>query len=193
MTTDIHTDSFSRVKTGDVQAYELLFKQFYQRLCHYAFVLLKDMDESEETVQQVFIAIWDKKDQIEIETSLQSYLYRAVNNACLNKIKQQKTRSRHHDHIRYASADSDHSTGQAVISKELEENIYAAVDRLPEQCGLIFRLSRFEGMRYQQIADELGISVKTVENQLGKALKLMREELRDYLPLIILLFPHLMN
>jgi RNA polymerase sigma-70 factor (family 1) len=192
MTQDGNTDDFTAVKKGDVKAYEYIFKKYYQRLCNYAVVLLKDTAESEEVVQQVFINIWNKREMIEIETSLQSYLYRAVNNAGLNRLKQLKTQRAHHEHFNHERVSTAESTLQSVSKNELEKSLYAAVDRLPEQCRLTFQLSRFEGLKYQEIANELNVSVKTVENQVGKALKFLREELREFLPILLIYLPSIL-
>lgn len=192
MILDGNTDDFTPLKNGDVKAYEVIFKKYYQRLCNYASVLLKDKTESEEVVQQVFINIWNKRDVIEIETSLQSYLYRAVNNAGLNRLKQLKMQRGHHEHVKYESVSTAESTSQSISKNELERSLYAAVERLPEQCRLTFQLSRFEGLKYQEIADELNVSVKTVENQVGKALKFLREELKEFLPLLLLYLPSIL-
>ncbi|MNE62777.1 RNA polymerase sigma factor [compost metagenome] len=83
-------------------------------------------------------------------------------------------------------------TSDSVVVNELNERIQLAVENMPEQCGRIFKMSRFEQLRYQEIADQLGLSVKTVENQMGKALKIVREELKDYLPLLILFFSQIL-
>lgn len=192
MIQDGNTDDFTAVKNGDVKAYEHIFKKYYQRLCNYAGALLKDTTESEEVVQQVFVNIWNKREKIEIETSLQSYLYRAVNNAGLNRLKQLKVQRSHHEHFNYESVSAAESTSQSVSKNELEKSLYAAVDRLPEQCRLTFQLSRFEGLKYQEIANELNVSVKTVENQVGKALKFLREELKEFLPLILFYLPSIL-
>lgn len=190
MMTDSNTELFKKVKLGDEKAFESLFKFYYQRLCHYATSILDDMDEAEEVVQQVFINIWDKREQVYIETSIQSYLYRAVNNYCLNKIKQRKVYGWHHNEFKKETSDSVESTGQAVISNELRTSIMDAVDLLPEQCKLVFQLSRFEGMKHKEIADELQISTKTVENHIGKALKHMKDHLKEYLTFLIILVIH---
>jgi RNA polymerase sigma-70 factor, ECF subfamily len=193
MMTDHNTELFKKVKLGDEKAFESLFKFYYQRLCHYACATLKDMEDAEEVVQQVFINIWDKRENIFIDTSLQSYLYRAVNNACLNKIKQKKIYGMHHEHIKLESPVSIDSTSETIISEELKEAINDAVELLPDQCKLVFQLSRFEGLKHQEIADELSISVKTVENQIGKALKHLRGHLKDYLTFFIIIFIHFNN
>lgn len=187
MITDNDTDLFKKVKLGDEKAFELLFKSFYQKLCNYACNMLKDIEEAEEIVQKVFINIWEKREHIEIETSLKSYLYRSVNNTCLNKIKQNNIYGLHHQIIKVSQPQSEDSTNQQMESSELGTAINEAVALLPEQCRLVFQLSRFEGMKHIEIAEQLGISPKTVENHIGKALKILRDQLKNYLNYIVLI------
>ncbi len=177
---------FATLKEGNESAFEMLFRTYYRPLCQYAYAFLNDRDEAEEVVQSAFINIWDKKAQVEIQTSLKAYLYRIVRNSCLNVIKHEKVKKQHVAH-EMVHADSSHEgVSQSVISSELEERIAHAMKVLPEQCRIVFQLSRFEELKYAEIAEQLNISVKTVENQIGKALKIMRDQLRDYLPLFLI-------
>jgi RNA polymerase sigma-70 factor (family 1) len=170
---------------GDEKAFEQLFRSYYQPLCNRANAILNDIDEAEETVQNIFIILWEKREQMEINFSIKSYLYRAVHNAALNRIKHNKVRVMYVKEHEQAVPSTGHTTQQA-FGNELQEQIQAAIESLPEQCRLVFKLSRFEELKYREIAGQLGISVKTVENQMGKALKILREKLRDYLVLIVL-------
>lgn len=175
----------SAIRRGDEQAFEQTFRTYYPRLCNYACTMLKDEEESEEVVQTVFLTIWEKREDLEITLSLKSYLYRAVHNHCLNRFKHANVREAHKDHTLYVSSGSYDSVTEVIHASELEERIEKAVSTLPEQCQKAFRLSRFEELKYQEIADQLGISIKTVENQIGKALKILRAELADYLPVTL--------
>lgn len=176
------------ISAGDKKAYEELFRAWYQPLCNYACSLLKDMDEAEEVVQNVFFNIWNKRESLQVTTSIKAYLYRAVHNDCLNKIKHGKVRTMYAQDYKSSQGDSVVDSGKALEGKELNALIHKAIDSLPEQCGTVFKLSRFENLKYSEIAEQLEISVKTVENHMGKALKLMREKLKDYLPLVMWLF-----
>ncbi len=179
-------EQFGLIKEGNIQAFESVFKSLYQPLCSYACALLKDPDESEEAVQQTFINIWEKKSQIEMTSSIKSYLYRSVKNECLNKIKHIKVRRMYQTEVEYTGEQSVDSSNELLISKELETGIVSAIGGLPEQCRIIFNMSRTDGKKYQEIADELGLSIKTVENQIGKALRILRGKLVDFLPSFIL-------
>lgn len=176
------------LKEGSESAFEMVFRTYYRPLCQYAYSFLNDRDEAEEVVQAAFINVWDKREQVEIQTSLKAYLYRIVRNSCLNVIKHEKVKQQHVSHEMAHGESSHESVSQSVITSELEERIAVAMKALPEQCRLVFQLSRFEELKYSEIADQLNISVKTVENQIGKALKIMREQLKDYLPLFLIFF-----
>ena len=183
----------SAIRQGQESAFEQMFRTYYERLCRYAHTLLKDADEAEEMVQTVFLTIWEKHADLEITLSLKAYLYRAVHNHCLNRIKHYGVRENHREYSLYVQADGYDSVTEAIHANELEERIERAVSKLPEQCQVVFRMSRFEELKYQEIADQLGLSVKTIENQIGKALRIMRQELADYLPLIIWLTARLFD
>ncbi|CAH0994569.1 RNA polymerase sigma-H factor [Emticicia aquatica] len=179
-------DIVSAIKQGDERIFESIFRKYYQSLCNYANSILKEMDESEEIVQHLFLSIWEKRSDLEISISLKSYLYRAVHNHCLNRIKHLKIREDYQQYATNFYDSSYESVSQTVIKNELEIKIEEAIRKLPEQCRLIFRMSRFDELKYHEIAEQLGLSPKTVENQIGKALKLLRVELAEYLPLIII-------
>ncbi|TDQ18271.1 RNA polymerase sigma-70 factor (ECF subfamily) [Algoriphagus boseongensis] len=178
---------FSAIRTGDISSFEMLFKTHYSPLCRFAQSYLQDSEDAEEIVQSTFIGFWEKRESIAIDTSLKAYLYRSVRNACLNELKRQKVRKLHADEIVKDGEPQSEASDQIAMKQELEVKIQEAISKLPEQCQLIFRMSRFEELKYQEIADQLGLSIKTVENQMGKALRIMREQLKEYLPLIIVL------
>lgn len=178
---------------GDITAFEMIFRTYYQPLCNYAYTFLQDKEEAEEIVQGTFLSVWEKRDNLTIRTAVKPYLYAMVRNACLNVIKHQKIKQKHAvEEIALASQGHD-SVAHAVASSELELRIHEAMEKLPEQCRLVFKLSRFEELKYAEIAEQLEISVKTVENHMGKALKIMREQLKDYLPLLIVLMNGFLN
>jgi RNA polymerase sigma-70 factor, ECF subfamily len=172
---------------GDLKTFEMIFRDYYKPLVHYGATILKDADETEDIVQQVFVSVWEKRTQLGIHTSIRALLYKAVHNACLNRIKHYKVRAAHAEEWK-ATQPGQADASDHLQAEELNVRINTAIEALPEQCRKIFRMSRFEHLKYQEIADQLGLSVKTVENQMGKALKVIRESLKDYLPLLILFF-----
>ena len=171
----------------DEAAFERVFKTHYKNLHAYAFTMLKDDDEAEEMVQQVFFKLWERSENLSFSGPIAAYLYRAVHNESLNFLKHQKVKAGHQLHVAYSMKDkTEHGQGK-IMRKELENKFREALNELPEQCRTVFQLSRFEDMKYKEIADKLDISVKTVENHMGKALKLLRTKLVDFLPLLLIL------
>nr|WP_262923961.1 RNA polymerase sigma-70 factor [Spirosoma liriopis] len=179
-------DVLAAIRQGNERVFETVFRLHYAPLCRYARQFLPDADDAEEEVQAMFLAFWEKREGLLITTSLKSYLFRAVHNRCLNRIKHFAIRDEHRQHTLYAGDTTAESPVQALLGDELSDRIQTAIQKLPEQCRLAFTLSRFDELKYQEIADQLGISVKTVENQIGKALRILRTELSDYLPLALL-------
>ncbi len=168
--------------------FEALFKAHYSILCSYANGFLKDPDAAEEVVQEVMFRIWTGRETLVIETSLRSYLFRAVRNGCMNVIKHQGIREDYKAFRESERPEIQRSQEDEMIVTELEQKIREAIDNLPAERRKVFILSRYDGLTYGQIADKLGLSVKTVENQMGKALKSLREELADYLPWLVVFF-----
>src|SRR5580692_3389304 len=146
------------------QAFEEIFRTYYQGLYAYAFTILRDESSAGELVQEVFFRLWMKKDQLDIRSSIKAYLYRAIHNACMDRLK-------HKDFRPMPDAASDETADRKIAGEELQRGLQKALNELPERCRTIFQLSRFEGLKYQDIAKHLGLSVKTVEAQMGKALR----------------------
>lgn len=179
-------------KADTAVVFERIFKEHFKNLHAYACSILSDSDEAEERVQQVFYKLWEKKERIDELQSVQAYLYRSVYNECMNYVKHEKVKSAHEAHAVHhgniASQPEDNAT-----TKQLEQRIAEAMNSLPEQCRTIFQMSRFEDLKYREIADRMGLSVKTIENQMGKALKIMRTKLADYISVVWLFLITLIN
>ncbi len=167
---------------------EMLFKEHYSILTAYANKFLSDLDDSREIVQDVFVKLFDNKDSIKIHTSAKAHLFTSVRNACLNTIKQRKNHAEHHDNIKYLSSGASMQADKILEQTELEHEIYKAIDELPEQCQRIFKLNRFDGFTNQEIADQLGISKRTVETQISKALKSLRVKIGPSLTKLLIIF-----
>jgi RNA polymerase sigma-70 factor (ECF subfamily) len=174
-------------------AFETLFKSHFKRLFAYAITILKEEAAAEEIVQNVFYKIWEKKGRVEIQSSVTAYLYRSVYNDSLNYLKHKKVKASYQSHMTWHAGNaSDQATSKVQLS-ELQQKLDLALRELPEQCRTIFQMSRFEELKYQEIADRLEISVKTVENQMSKALKILRIKLADYLPFLVTLLIETIN
>jgi RNA polymerase sigma-70 factor, ECF subfamily len=171
----------------DESAFEKVFKDNFKKLQSYAITIVGDENVAEEMVQNVFFKLWDRSEKINIQSSIAAYLYRAVYNESCNYLKHQKVKQGFLNYSKHAMSDiSTEKASKKVLVTELEQRIKNALNDLPEQCRTVFQLSRFEELKYQQISDTLGISIKTVEAQMGKALRIMRVKLVDYLPLVFL-------
>ena len=173
------------LSANDEKAIEWLFNTHYADLCKRSYKILPDEHIVEDLVQEVFYEVWKKRAKIKINTSIQAYLRRAARNKTLNYIRDQKI------DLRSAPPKEDlKSTNipviQTLMADDLQIEIDQAIDSLPEKCRLVFVLSRFEELTYQEIADQLGISIKTVENQISKALKSLRSALSPYLSVFVL-------
>jgi RNA polymerase sigma-70 factor (ECF subfamily) len=168
---------YLRLKEGDERAFKALFQKYYSSMCHFARQFLNDSEMAEETVQDMFVRIWEKRSSLNIETSVKHYFFRSVRNHCLNQIQHQKIRQQYASRMKetaYQEIDPD----QNYIEVDLMERIEKSIDSLPAK--EIFRLSREQGLKYKEIAEKLNISIKTVEAQMGLALKHLRDELKEF-------------
>lgn len=154
---------------GDELVFEQLFRAWYARLVLFAFKFLSDRQEAENIVQMVFIKYWEKRKELKIE-SLNSYLMTAVRNSCLNELKRRPHFYSVEEQFNLAEEKDEDGYDEELIKK-----VQDAIDEMPPQRQKIFKMSRFEGVKYKEIASRLGISPKTVEAQMGKALKTLRE------------------
>jgi len=168
-------------------AFETVYKSCFKGLHSYAHSILEDYEQAEEMVQQVFLKLWERRERIEINTSVEAYLYRSVYNESLNFLKHEKVKQAHVSFVKHTTSEASGNHHKDIHTKELEVRISVALNKLPEQCRTIFQMSRFEELKYKEIADRLQLSIKTVENQMGKALKIMRTELAAYLPTLWLI------
>lgn len=176
---------FEKLKTGDKQAFEKLFRMYYAPLCLYASRLLEDDDFAEETVQSFFVKFWEKREQIQIETSLKNYFFRSVKNLCLNRIKHEKIKQQH---VKSVLAETDVTDfGDYFPEVDLKKDIEESIASLPEKRREIFRLSREEGLKYREIAEKLNISIKTVEAQMSLAIKHLKDKLKDYISILLII------
>jgi RNA polymerase sigma-70 factor (ECF subfamily) len=169
--------------SGDEATFEKVYKHYLRPLHVYAISMLKDEDTAKGMVQNVFLKLWERRERLSFGGSIQAYLYGAVYNECLNNIRHQKVKVNHQQYVTHTMKDSEGENGMELL--DLKEKLQQALNELPEKCRTIFQMSRFEDLKYQEIADRLSISIKTVEAQMGKALRILRVKLVDYLPLIL--------
>lgn len=161
------------LKSGSLRAYEQLFKKYYKPLIIKAFLLLKDEMEAEDLVQTIFIEIWDRQLYLNIDSSVKSYLYRAVQNRCLSYLNKQKTIKKKFTDYIYAFDEVEDD--QVSDQYELEEQFNTALHKLPMQRFEAFNLVYIENKKYKEAAVEMGITVNSIKTHLKLALKVLRK------------------
>lgn len=170
----------------DEIAFRTLFFQFFSPLCVFAHRYIDSWESCEDIVQETFFKIWKNRKNIEINTSSRNFLITSVKNSCIDFLRKQET-EQNWQQKEIENNSSYYTSGDIYSTIELEQMLTAALAKLPDNIRIVFEKNRFEGMTYAEIATEHHISVKTVEAYMTKALKHLRVELKDYLPLIILL------
>lgn len=183
---DEEQNSLSQLREGDITAFNSLFKTYYKPLCAYAHRFV-EREDLEEIVQDLFLWIWNNHKNLNIHSSLSSYLFRAIHARCLNKIAQNEVKQRI-ETIYWKNNTYSEDTFENLQLNELTQRIHEAINRLPKSYRQAFILHRFKDKSYKEIAEELVVSPKTIDYRIQKATKLLREDLRDYLPLMIFLF-----
>ena len=172
-------DILTRLQTGEHAVLEELFQTHYPMVCKSIHRFIKDKSLVEDLAQEVFIRLWQKRNQINVTQSFAAYIRRMAINEALGHIRKSKRyQIEEFDTKRHEG--SGNGIEEQYLYGELKSNINQAIDTLPPRCKLIFQLSRFEDMTYKEIAQKLEISIKTVENQMGKALKILREKIKTY-------------
>lgn len=173
------------VKNINTRELEKLFNAYYSPVLLYSLTIVKNRDDAEDIVQQAFISLWQKMSAADFHTSARAYLYKTVYHSSLDFLKHEKVKKRHEAEVLHYDAEplDAYKNEEETLYTKLDE----AIEALPEQCRRIFKMSRFDGLTYKEIAVELAISEKTVENQMGKALKTLRGQLKNYYPLLLIL------
>lgn len=176
---------FTFLQKGNNQAFDFFFNKYYPPLFAYARKMCNESFTAEEIVQQMFIELWEHKNNINIHTSVKAYLFRMVHNDCLDYLKKTSKSSMLISNNLQVAFEPNFEFYDTLIEAEFSVIIENVFSTLPEQCRIIFFLNRFEGLSYKEISHQQNISIKTVENQIGKALKIIREKLQKYFLMMI--------
>lgn len=176
-------------RVSEELVFEQLFRSQFRKLYVHAFGIVREETAAREVVQQVFFKLWRKKELLNKPVPLNAYLYKAVYNESINHLNRVKLWSAHNQARQKLISDTI-SSGERSDVKDLERKIAEVLSELPDRCRTVFQLSRYEELKYEEIAEKLGISVKAVEKHITKALKIFRLKLKDYLPLFFLLWLH---
>lgn len=183
-------DSINR---GELEAFHYLYNEYYSSLCVYAKGFTRSKEFAEDIVQDVFIKLWEQQGNLNIKSSIRSYLFISVRNNSLNHLKHLQVLNKFNEYYTQLLRDAQElynisrETGDSLlIAKELEEKILKEIELLPEQCRKIFLMSRFDNLKHQEIADKLGVTVNTVHRQTSIALEKLRQTLKNYLTIFLL-------
>ena len=174
------TRYLKKIRKGDVKVFEELFHQYYPGMCSYAESLVKKPDVAEEIVQDVFYNIWKNRAEMEIIVGWNSYLYRAVFNNSMMYLRKAKKEMSLNEEWADSRFESNENPSEEMDARELDAALVYALQGLPVRTREIFNLSRFEDLKYKEIAQRLSISVKTVEANMGKALRALRISLEEF-------------
>ena len=180
---------------GDIPSFEIVYRYYYPRLVYFARHYLLDVELSRNIVQDVFTELWDKRETLQEDTNLNAWLFTVTKNKSLKNINHQKSQQNYCSYIKARQLGvnfislSEFDTNDFVLG-ELQSRINTALEKLSPACRKIFEMSRYDDKKNREIAEELHLSIKTVEAQISKALRLFKVDLRDYLPL---LFPFFMD
>ncbi len=174
------------ITTLDKVSFETLFKTYFKPLTAFSYKFVNDVDEAKSIVHDVYIKLWEKRDEIDLSKSVKSYLYTSVNNRSLNFIRDNKKFSKNetvYDNL----SNIDANIEDVLAAEEIQNKIDAVLNKLNSKVKRIFELSRYEGKKYKEIAEEMNLSVKTVETHMSTALKELRKYLKEYLTIIVFL------
>ena len=179
------------LRKGDKKAYEAVYNEFFGVLYHLCLNYLHDEKVAEEMVQDTFMKLWEIRETLNDQINIRNFLYTITKNNCLNHLRNQKISLKHQENMKYLEMQFNYEAleklGNYLQFEELRNKIDEAISKLPTEVIETFKLSRFEELSYREIADQQGISIKTVEARISKALRILRVELKDYLPMMYLI------
>lgn len=170
-----------KLKQGDKDAFSTIFSAYYNNLVLFAINFTHEICSAEEIVQDIFIKIWEERDLININVSLKSYLIKAVQNECIDWFRHLKITEKYNAEITRKNYFFEYDTDNYILRSELESQIDSSIEKLPVDIKIAFCMSRYDGLKYIEIAKKLNVSVRTIEVRISKALKLLHNDLKDYL------------
>lgn len=171
----------TKVRSGDVKIFESLFREYYYSLSRFTANITKSSSAAEDLVQDIFLKIWQNRREWNPQGTIKTYLYRASKNQAFNYLKHLKIVNNWVEISKDSLINSSVNPEEEIIKREILTSVGDAVNKLPEKCKMIFLLHRHEGLSYREISEVLNISISTVETQMGRALKKIREFIFPYL------------
>ena len=175
----------SKLKAGDYSAFSCIFTAFYKDLVIFASRFTRDLNTAEEIIQDTFVRLWEDHELIKVNLSLKSYLLKTIQNRCIDWLRHKKIMQTYKNDVIESSPQFLYDTENYILFSELQGEIEAAIDKLPEEVSEVFRMSRNKGLKYHEIADILKVSVRTIEERIGKALHMLRDHLKEYFVIIV--------
>lgn len=169
------------LKEGNVKIYDYIFHFYYSGLVVFVHKYINDQDVAEDIVQEFFVKLWINRERLQIETTLKSYFFSSIKNRCIDFLRHELIKGKVEKQL-LEKVQNLTDEQNLLIESELRDHINAAIDKLPPVCKEIFIMNRFEGLKPAEIAEKKGLSVRTVETHIGKALKILKKELSVYLP-----------
>lgn len=177
----------SQLKRGNTEAFNRLFNAYYANLVLFGGNFIREKEIVEDTVQNIFLKLWDEREKFPVETNIKSYLLKAVRNSCIDELRHQQIRRDYHLSTRYDNPLEEYDTENYILYSDLQGRLQDALGKLPEKVREAFELNRFEGLKYTEIAERLDVSQRTVEVRIGKALELLRAYLKDFFLVLVTL------
>ena len=189
----VSNELLQKIISGDKYSFEKVYRYYYPRLNYFSRQYLLDAEASKNIVQDVFTELWDKRNTLRSDTNLNAWLFTVTKNKSLKTIGHLKSQQNYDNYIRNRLLDVNYKSlaefdTSNMVFEELQSQIQVALNKLPPACRKVFEMSRFEDKKNKEIAEELNLSIKTVEAQISKALRSLKTDLNDYLPLFYILF-----
>ena len=170
---------FDKIVAGDESAFTSIFEAYYKDLVQFAFTFTKDVDNAEDVVQDVFVRLWEKREELKLHGSLKSYLLKSVQNSCLDELRRRKVREQYAEE--HAENDVwqlyNNDTEDYIFYSDLQNRLEHLLSKMPDEIAQTFRMSRFDGLKYKEIAQQLNISERLVESRISKALQILQQSL----------------
>ena len=165
-----------KLAESDQGAFSSIFKAYYKDLVMFALTFLKDSGDAEEAVQEIFVRLWEKRRELKLHGSLKSYLLKSVQNYCLDDIRRRNVREHYAGEMETQSLHVN-DTEEYILYSDLLNQLDQVLTQMPDEVAQTFRMNRFDGMKYQEIAQQLNVSVRTVESRISKALRILHQAL----------------
>ena len=187
-----HVEIVQQLKADKRKAFNMVYYEYYEMLLYVGSQYVADMEDVKEAVQDAFVKLWENRKGLKEDSNIRNFLYTIVKNNCLNILKKNEVILKSQERLEWKEMQYRYEAFEPLEFnnmefEELKDIIEKAIDRLPEHCKRVFKLSRFEQLKYKEIAEELGISEKTVEGHMTKAIKLLKEDLKYYLSFVMLI------